>query len=117
MECAAHQIEADTSCARCERAICRACSAYEIEAGSSRTLLCDACGRDEEERSDAIGSAVIGFVGVGYLATLVVCIMVFKAKAFVGGIAAVAAIALGRILQLVMRPAVVVRRAPKPNAT
>jgi len=53
---------------------------------------------------------MLAFVGVGYLATLAIGILVFRARPFVGGLAAVVAIALGRVLQLFVRPRIVIRR-------
>ena len=47
---------------------------------------------------------------VGYLATLALGVLAFRAKPFVGGIAAIVAIALGRALQMVLRPPDVKRR-------
>jgi hypothetical protein len=50
------------------------------------------------------------FVGVAYLATLAVAYLVFRARPFVGGLAAVVAITLGRALQIVLHIPNVTRR-------
>lgn len=107
MDCAAHPGTAgEASCARCSRALCDACAAYDVDGAA----CCEACGRDAEERSHAIGSSLVALVGVGYLATLALGVLVFHAKPFVGGLAAIVAIALGRALQVFLKPATVVRR-------
>lgn len=94
--------------------MCATCAVYEVDGAA----CCERCGRAEQDRSHALGSALVAFVGVGYLATLALGILVFHAKPFVGGIAAIVAIALGRGLQVFLRPAIVVRRPPpQPRAT
>lgn len=87
--------------------MCSPCAAYDVDGRA----CCEACGRDEEDRSRSIGSALLAFVGVGYLATLAICVVVFHARPFVGGVAAIAAIALGRVLQIVLKPPIVSRRS------
>ncbi len=107
MECAAHpDAESIATCAICEKALCAKCAAYDVD---GRTC-CEACGRAEEDRGRSLGSAVLLVVGFGYLATLALSYLVFKARPFVGGIAAIAAIAVGRALQVVLRPPAVTRR-------
>jgi hypothetical protein len=64
-----------------------------------------------EEDSHALSSGLLAFVGVGYLATLAIGIVLFKARPFVGGLAAIVAIAFGRALQLVVKAPVVTRRS------
>jgi hypothetical protein len=86
--------------------MCSSCATYDVD----DRVCCETCGRREEDRSRSIGSALLGFVGVGYLATLAICVVIFKARPYVGGIAAIAAIAFGRVLQIVLRPPVVSRR-------
>jgi hypothetical protein len=90
----------------CRRAVCARCAAYDVDG----CVCCEACGRAEEERSRSVGSALLGFVGVGYLLALALGLLVFHAKPYIGGIAAVAAIVLGRVLQIVFRPSTVTRR-------
>jgi hypothetical protein len=80
--------------------------AYDVDGRPA----CAACGASANERSSTLGSAVLAFVGVGYLATLALGYVVFKARPFVGGIAAVVAIALGRVLQSLVRLPRVARR-------
>lgn len=106
MQCAVHsEVETDRKCADCGKAICDACAAFEIDGRAA----CEACGRLEDEKSRAVGSALLAFIGVGYLATLAICVMLFKPRPFVGGLAAVVAIAVGRALQVVLRPRAVSR--------
>jgi hypothetical protein len=73
----------------------------------------------EDERSRAWGSFLLAFVGMSYLATLAVSYAVFRGRPFVGGLAAVVAIACGRALQIFMRLGVVVteRRHALPDRT
>jgi predicted nucleic acid-binding Zn ribbon protein len=105
--CATHpDALAEGTCAVCARAVCATCAAYDVDG----RVCCEACGRAEEDRSRSLGSTLLAFVGVGYLATLAVGVAIFHARPFVGGIAAIAAIALGRVLQIVIRPPVVIRR-------
>jgi hypothetical protein len=107
VRCAVHtEADADDTCAVCGRGMCDACTAYLVDGHPS----CAACGDREGERSRALGAAQLALVGVGYLATLAVSIVLFRPRPFVGGLAAVVAIALGRALQLWLRPPVVVRR-------
>jgi hypothetical protein len=58
-----------------------------------------------------LGSGLIALLGVGYLAALALGVVFFKAQPFVGGLATIAAIALGRALPLVLPLPVVTRRA------
>jgi hypothetical protein len=88
--------------------LCVRCAAYDVDSD----VCCERCGRQAEDRSRAIGSALLGFVGVCYLASLALAVLVFHKRAFIGGIAAIAAIGSGRLLQMVLRPAAVSRRAP-----
>jgi hypothetical protein len=107
VECAEHpEALAVATCAGCERALCARCAAYDVDSD----VCCERCGRDAEDRSRAIGLALLGFVGVGYLASLAVAVLVFHTRPFIGGIAAIAAIGSGRVLQMVLRPPVVSRR-------
>jgi hypothetical protein len=113
VKCAAHDdADAEGTCAVCRRAVCARCAAYDIDG----CVCCEACGRAEEERSRSLGSALLGFVGVGYLLALALGLLVFHAKPYIGGIAAVAAIVLGRVLQIVFRPSTVTRRLARADA-
>jgi hypothetical protein len=107
MECAAHpKVDAMEVCSICKTPRCNACLRFHVD----DQLACSDCGPLAEERGRAIGSAVLGLVGVGYLATLAVGFMIFKARGYVGGLAAVVAIALGRVLQMYLRMPVVTSR-------
>lgn len=55
-------------------------------------------GADERDRG-AIGSALFAVVAASYLAFVAVGLLVFRGQPFVGGAAAVFAIALSRVLQ------------------
>lgn len=79
---------------------------YEVDGRAA----CRDCGAVEEERSLALGAAVFAFVGCGYLATLAIGFLVFRARPFIGGLAAVAALGLGRVLQGFVRLPQVSRR-------
>lgn len=91
---------------------CEPCLAYDVDGSAA----CASCGPREDDRSRALGSALLTFVSVGYLAALAVGYLVFRARPFVGGLAAVVAIALGRALQMYVRPPIVTRRQPAPRA-
>ena len=109
MHCAAHpEIDARGPCAVCFKNLCDRCAAFELDGAP----CCERCGRAREADSNGLGSGLLALVGVGYLATLSLGIVVFKARPFVGGLAAVVAIALGRAMQLLVKPAVVSRRFP-----
>jgi hypothetical protein len=107
VECAAHpDRNAVGPCASCEKQLCDACATFELDAG----WCCEACGRQQEDEARELGSGLLALVGVGYLATLAIGIVLFKARPFVGGLAAIVAIALGRALQLLVRAPAVSRR-------
>jgi hypothetical protein len=106
VDCADHPGVPASACAGCAKGVCDTCATYDVDG----RLHCETCGRDAEDKSKALGSALLALVGVGYLAALAVGVLVFRAKPFVGGIAAIVAIALGRALQIYMRPPVVTRR-------
>jgi hypothetical protein len=109
VECAAHEEDTTTGrCSACDRPGCERCLAYDVDG----RVACAKCGAIEDERSRSLGSALVALVSVGYLAALAIGYLVFKARPFVGGLAAVVAIALGRTLQLYLRPPIVTRRAP-----
>lgn len=106
-ECATHAgVTAVSRCATCGKGICTQCAAYDVD----DAMTCEPCGRSEEDRARGIGLSLTGLVGAGYLATLALGVVVFKSKPFIGGIAAIVAIVLGRVLQLVLRPPSVRRR-------
>ena len=112
MDCTAHPEKAAAgSCSVCKKAGCETCLAYDVDGN----VACESCGTLAHDRSRALGSALLAFVAVGYLATLAIGIVVFRARPFVGGLAAVVAIALGRALQMYMRPPAVTRREGVPR--
>lgn len=114
MHCAAHpETEARGPCALCFKNLCDVCSTYELDGAP----CCERCGRDKEEETNALSSGLLAMIGVGYLATLAIGILVFKARPFVGGLAAVVAIGLGRGMQLLLKSPGVTRRlaAPPPR--
>jgi hypothetical protein len=100
VECVAHAgTPATEVCDKCQKPRCEACLTYEIDGNS----VCTECGEAEQDRGRGFGTAILGIVSVGYLATLAIGYLVFKAKPFVGGLAAVVAIVLGRALQMLVR--------------
>ena len=112
MECSAHPgVPADARCPSCDRAVCDRCLTHEVDG----RLVCEACGAREDDRARSLGSAILGFVGVGYLTTLALGTIVFRARPFVGGLAAVVAMVLWRALQGVLRPPTVIRRDAGPS--
>lgn len=112
MECAVHpSTETSQTCSVCKKPACDACATFTIDGEPG----CESCGRKEEDRAQAIGSALLALVGVGYLATLAIGVMLFRPRPLVGGIAALVAIGLGRILQVVVRTSSVRRRAVSPT--
>ncbi len=118
MQCAAHpDIEARGPCAVCSKNLCDACATYDLESAGARSSCCERCGRTEEDDSHALSSGLLALVGVGYLLTLAIGILLVKPQPFIGGIAAIVAIALGRALQLLVKPATVTRRLRAVDAT
>lgn len=99
-------IETSKTCTACKKAACEKCATFTMNGET----CCDACGSAEEDRARFLGSAMLALVGVGYLATLAIGILVWKPRPYVGGIAAVVAIALGRVMQLFVRPSTARRR-------
>jgi len=71
---------------------------------------CERCGRLREAEAAELSSGLLAFVAVGYLATAAVGVLVFKAQPFVGGLAALVAIGLGRALELLVHSPSVTRR-------
>ncbi len=57
-----------------------------------------------------MAGALIAIIALGYLAMLAVAVLVFSPRPFVGGVAAVLALALGRALQIALTPPNVSRR-------
>lgn len=107
MLCAAHpEIDARVACAVCFKNLCDGCATYELDGAS----CCERCGRAKEDEGNALSAGLLVLIGVGYLATLAVGIVVFKARPFVGGLAAIVAIALGRVMQLLVKTPVATRR-------
>lgn len=114
MQCATHpELEARGPCAVCSKNLCDACSSYEL----SDAPCCERCGRDKEDERNALSSGLLALVGVGYLATLAIGITLFKPRPVIGGLAAIVAIALGRVLQILVKGPAVRRRAPRVDAT
>jgi hypothetical protein len=94
------------------KAACERCLVYDVDGSTA----CESCAALEDDKSRAIGSAMLAFVSAAYLATLAVGYLVFRARPFVGGLAAVIAIAVGRALQTYLRPPVVTRRSGAPRS-
>ena len=92
------------------------CLQCEHEWEATSPPACEKCGRDAEERAQSLAAAILAFTSVGYLAVLVVGVWIWKARPWVGGAAAIGAIALGRLLQVVVKPPVVEKRAISRNA-
>ena len=115
MQCAAHpEIEAPGACASCFKNLCDACATYELDGAR----CCERCGLEKAAQNDALSSGLLALIGVGYLFMLAVGIVVFKARPFVGGLAAIFAIGLGRAMQLFVKTPVVTRRtSPSVDAT
>lgn len=108
MDCASHPgIDARRQCAVCFKNLCDACATYEFDGAN----CCERCGRAKEDEGNALRSGLLASIGVGYLAALAVGVLIWKARPFVGGLAAIVAIALGRIMQLVVKMPLVTRRA------
>jgi hypothetical protein len=106
-DCSVHPgTPASRTCASCGRSACERCLAWEVD-GSA---VCDACGVAAELRSGSAGSTVLGLVGLVYLATLALSWLVFRARPYVGGLAAIAALVAGRALQAYLGPGAVARR-------
>ena len=107
MQCAAHpDIEAKEACSACQKSFCQDCLGCEVDG----RVACEKCGREVEERGSALGSSVLAFVAAGYLAALAVGVLLFHGRAFIGGLAAVIAIAVGRGLSVFVKLPVVTRR-------
>src|SRR6185295_17703637 len=107
VECAAHpEKNAVGPCASCAKSLCEACATFELDGG----WCCEGCGRRQEDDARELGSGLLALVGVGYLATLAIGIAIFKARPFVGGLAAIVAIGLGRALQMLVGAPAVSRR-------
>lgn len=107
VDCAAHpDVPARDSCTLCRRELCEGCLAYDVDG----TPACESCAVALDERSRTWGSMVLALVGVGYLATLAVSYVVFRGRPFVGGLAAIVAMVLGRGLQIFLRVGRATRR-------
>jgi hypothetical protein len=105
-DCNAHPGAGTAICGGCRRPTCTRCLTDSID----DVDVCTSCARAAEADSDALGAAGVGFVGVGYLLTLALSYRIFHARPFLGGLAAIVAIALGRVLQTFFRPKSVIRR-------
>lgn len=107
MECSAHPgRNALGPCGACDKGLCDTCATFELDGN----WCCEACGRKEEDDARELGAGLLALVSVGYLATLAIGVVLFKARPFVGGLAAIVAIALGRALQMLIRAPSVARR-------
>lgn len=73
---------------------------------------CATCGDEADERVRSLGSLTFALVCVVYLGALALGFVAFRGRPFVGGVAAVLAIALGRALQLALRLPTVTLLAP-----
>lgn len=108
MECAAHPgTVAATACGVCAKTVCERCLEYDVNGRAA----CATCGRLEDDRSRALGSALIATVSAGYLAALALAYLVFRGRPFVGGLAAMIALIAGRLLYAYLRPPIVTRRS------
>ena len=108
--CAAHpETEALGPCAFCFKNLCEACASFERD-GSP---CCERCGHVKEEERNELSSGLLALIAVGYLATLALGTVLFKARPIIGGLAAVVAIALGRALQMLVQSPAVSRRMPR----
>ena len=109
VHCAVHpDVEAERQCTVCKREMCETCATFEVDGHAA----CDACGKKEMETSHGIATALFACVGVGYLATIALLVSIWPPRAYHGGIAAVVAILLGRVLQFWLRPRMVMPRQP-----
>ena len=114
MLCAVHpETEARGPCAVCFKNLCDACATWELEAAP----CCERCGKQRDEDSQSLNAGLLAMIGVGYLATLAIGIVVFRVRPFVGGLAAVVAIALGRAMQVLVKAPSVTRRLPSSAST
>lgn len=108
MHCAAHPDRASIgACATCAKELCDACATFAMDGDFG----CEHCGRQREAEAAELSSGLLALVGVGYLATLAIGILLFRPQPFVGGLAAIVAIGLGRALQLLVQSPAVSRRA------
>lgn len=90
-------------CSVCKTPRCAECLSVSIDGAPA----CASCGVEAEERGRSLGSAILALVGAGYLVTLAIGYLVFHARPFVGGVAAIVAIALGRSLTVHLHPPIV----------
>lgn len=110
VECSAHpDVTVMDRCSLCDEPCCERCLTYDVNGHAA----CAACGRAEGDRSRTLGSALFALVALGYLVALGIGYLLFRARPFVGGLAAVVALALGRALQLSLRIPIVTRGAPR----
>lgn len=107
VNCAAHpDAAASVKCHVCDEPLCAACVAYDVDGDPA----CDACGRAEDARSRSLGTAMLALGAVGYLGALALGVALFKPRPFIGGVAALVAIAAGRALTFVFKLPTVVPR-------
>lgn len=99
MECAVHPgTAAAEGCDACSAPACADC----LRTDGGGRALCQGCDAAESERSVTVGSTLLVAIAAAYLAALAVGYVVFKGRPFVGGLAAVVAIGLGRGLQRIL---------------
>lgn len=114
VQCAVHpDVEADRQCTSCKREMCEGCATWDVDGHAA----CDACGKKEIATSRGITTALFACTGVGYLATIALLVSIWSPRPYHGGIAAVVAILLGRILQFWLRPRMVMPREHDASAT
>ena len=107
VQCAVHpEAEAVRQCTSCKREMCEDCATWDVDGHAA----CDACGKKEIATSRGITTALFACTGVGYLATIALLVSVWSPRPYHGGIAAIVAILLGRILQFWLRPRMVMPR-------
>lgn len=109
MHCTEHpDVPTKLSCSACTKAICEACATHDVDGSPT----CASCAHAAEERNDLLGGALVAVMGFAYLAVLALGVVAMRGRPMVGGFAAVAAIVVGRTLQVTLKlPRVVVRRA------
>jgi len=82
---------------------------WDVDGRSS----CDACGSAVERSSSQLASGLLLVVGVVYLATLAGLVYLFKAQPFVGGLAVIVTIAVGRGLEVLVKRPLVTRKTSR----
>jgi hypothetical protein len=100
MGCALHDgVSAAGTCALCGRPFCDRCLTFDVDDEPA----CESCGLGEVKRNRDLGSAVLAFVGATFLALVWVGYLLLRTNPLVGGLSAILAIAVGRLLYHVLR--------------